>query len=229
MTATRTICKLFFACLVCFFPEAETNCIVLTSSCSFFAFVLLWRSALLWICCSTGVVASSFPRWWPLVFEYRTCLGVQKNLLIWFSMKWRPTKLCYFTVVPISVINLALFMLSSYHHRLKTESPRTQEIAVCFSVKTLFYFLPRALSISLYTQEKLRDRSPSLHSFKVKCEYVQQRKWKSKFSNVLIDCRDRELKWLEQVSRTSAQKVEAKAHVIQPEDNWKTKMTGSDR
>ena len=127
-----------------------------------------------------------------------------------------------------NLINLALFMLSSYHHRLKTESHfsnirisngrvfeaqlrlcweqilQTQEIAICFSVKTIFFFLARALSRSLYTQEKLRGRGSLLHLFKVEYECVEQSKWKLKFCNILIDCRDRELKWHEQVSRTSA-------------------------
>ena len=53
-----------------------------------------------------------------------------------------------------------------------------------FSVETLFFFLPRGLSISLYTQEKLRSRGSLLHSFKVEYECVEQSKWKLKFCNV---------------------------------------------
>ena len=100
--------------------------------------------------------------------------------------------------------------------RTKTAKSRNCE-KERFSVETLFFFLPRALSISLYTLEKLRDRGSLLHYFKVEYECVGQSKWKLKFCNyVLIDCRDRELKWHEQVSRSSALKVGAKAQVIEP-------------
>lgn len=89
----------------------------------FFAFVLLWRSALMWICCSVGLVTSSFPPGWLLLFEYRTCSEVQKNLLIWFKMKWRSIKqiAIYFSIETLLFFPLrALFNFCLYPRQRKT-------------------------------------------------------------------------------------------------------------
>ena len=120
MTATETICKLFFAYLM-FFPEAETNSILQTSSCSFFLLFcyegLPWYEYVVWVSLLPHSLLDDF-------CVRNTAHGysrITKEPLDTVQDEIEAYKTLPF-YRSASLINLALFMLSSYHHRLKTES-----------------------------------------------------------------------------------------------------------